>query len=60
LYCFPFALPTTVASMNYNSVILTGVVALSTFWWFVYANQKYEGPAVVKILAEPARRLSKV
>jgi hypothetical protein len=27
--------PTTVAFMNYNSVILTGVVFLTTCWWLV-------------------------
>lgn len=63
MYCFPYALPTTVATMNYNSVILVGVVALTTFWWFVYGNRKYEGPKLGEMLnesVEEERRLSKV
>lgn len=44
LYCFPYALPVAVASMNYNSVILVGVVILATVWWFVHARRKYTGP----------------
>jgi choline transport protein len=61
MFCFPYALPTTVASMNYNSVILVGVVALTTFWWFVHAIRKYEGPVAAKLYAEDtSRRLSKV
>ncbi|OAP63822.1 hypothetical protein AYL99_03049 [Fonsecaea erecta] len=62
-YCFPYALPTTVDSMNYNSVILVGVVALTTFWWFFHAIRKYDGPNVGKMIQAntmEARRASKV
>lgn len=30
--------------MNYNSVILVGVLVLTTMWWFVHARRKYPGP----------------
>lgn len=30
--------------MNYNSVILVGVLILTTIWWFVHARRKYPGP----------------
>jgi len=43
--------------MNYNSVILVGVVALTSFWWFVHAMKNYKGPEGVALPAEE-RRLS--
>jgi hypothetical protein len=49
--------------MNYNSVILVGVVVLTTFWWFVHAVRKYEGPNVAKMVEVnmlEARRASRV
>lgn len=46
MYCFPYALPTTTATMNYNSVILAGVVAMTVAWWFVHATRRYVGPKV--------------
>lgn len=30
--------------MNYNSVILVGVVLLTTAWWFIHGSRKYPGP----------------
>ena len=30
--------------MNYNSVILAGVVFLVTVWWFAHGLRKYPGP----------------
>lgn len=47
LYCFPYAIPTTVLSMNYNAVILAGVVAITGFWWIVHAVRHYPGPKVM-------------
>ncbi len=49
--------------MNYNSVILAGVMALTTLWWFVHAIRKYDGPNVqgmVDANVASARRKSKV
>lgn len=57
-----YALPTTVASMNYNAVILAGVMSLTTFWWFVHAIRKYKGPNVagmVEANMAEARRASR-
>ncbi|KAF2637328.1 choline transport protein [Massarina eburnea CBS 473.64] len=48
MYCFPFALPTSTQSMNYNSVILVGVVALTSIWWFVHAGKKYHAPIAAR------------
>ncbi|PVI06748.1 putative choline transport protein [Periconia macrospinosa] len=48
MFCFPFGLPTTVQSMNYNSVILVGVVALTTIWWFINGGKKYQAPIVAQ------------
>ena len=44
MFCFPYGLPTTVATMNYNSVILLGVLALTAFWWLMHGLRKYPGP----------------
>jgi choline transport protein len=33
--------------MNYNSVILVGVVALTTAWWLLHATRHYPGPKVM-------------
>ncbi|ETI19675.1 hypothetical protein G647_08688 [Cladophialophora carrionii CBS 160.54] len=63
IYCFPFSLPTTASTMNYNSAILVGVVVLTTFWWFVRAVRKYDEPDVAKMVEvnmSQARRASRV
>ncbi|OHE91255.1 choline transporter [Colletotrichum orchidophilum] len=47
LFCFPFVLPTTVATMNWSSVILVGTVAITGLWWAVHAVHHYPGPKVM-------------
>jgi hypothetical protein len=32
--------------MNYNSVILAGVVALTGIWWFAFGMKNYPGPKI--------------
>ncbi|KAK0508914.1 hypothetical protein JMJ35_008285 [Cladonia borealis] len=44
MFCFPYVYPTTESTMNYNSVILVGVVLLTTAWWFIHGIRKYPGP----------------
>jgi choline transport protein len=44
IFCFPASLPVATSTMNYNSVILVGVIAITLFWWLVHAIRKYEGP----------------
>ncbi|KAJ7854508.1 hypothetical protein B0H14DRAFT_2756176 [Mycena olivaceomarginata] len=44
MFCFPYALPVTVPTMNYNSVILVGCVVLTTFWWMIHGSTHYPGP----------------
>ncbi|KAK3341355.1 amino acid permease-domain-containing protein [Lasiosphaeria hispida] len=48
-YCFPYALPTTEETMNYNAVILAGVVALTGIWWVTHAVRHYPGPKVMTL-----------
>lgn len=35
--------------MNYNSVILVGVLFLTTVWWFVHGVRKYKGPKLTHL-----------
>jgi hypothetical protein len=35
--------------MNYNSVILVGVVALTGIWWIVYGMRNYPGPRLTHL-----------
>ncbi|KAF2666826.1 choline transport protein [Microthyrium microscopicum] len=51
-YCFPPALPTTTESMNYNSVILVGVLVLTAIWWVIHGMRKYEGPKIALLHTE--------
>ncbi|KAJ7774683.1 choline transport protein [Mycena olivaceomarginata] len=44
IFCVPYALPASVPAMNYNSVILIGCVALTTFWWIIHGRTQYPGP----------------
>ncbi|KAJ6552575.1 choline transport protein [Mycena vulgaris] len=44
MFCFPYFLPATVPTMNYNSVILVGCVVLTTFWWIIHGRTQYPGP----------------
>ena len=36
--------------MNYNSVILVGVVAVTTVWWFVHGVRRYPGPKILGLV----------
>lgn len=47
IYCFPYFLPTSAASMNYASVIWGGFTILIALWWFVAARKDYVGPPIV-------------
>ena len=51
-FCFPYAYPVTVSLMNYNCVILVGIVALTTAWWFIHGDKKYPGPKLASIYLE--------
>jgi choline transport protein len=63
MFCFPYFIPTTASGMNYNSVILVGVTALTGIWWLVWARKHYVGPKVEHLYEHPGehgRRASKV
>lgn len=44
MYCLPYSIPTTVETMNYNSVIFVGFVVVTAVLWVVHGWKKYEGP----------------
>ncbi|KAJ8104625.1 hypothetical protein ONZ43_g7761 [Nemania bipapillata] len=44
-----YTLPTTAESMNYSSVILVGIIAVSAIWWLVHATHHYPGPKVMQL-----------
>jgi len=59
IFCFPYSMPAAVATMNYNSVVLVGVAALTAIWWFVHGSTKYEGPKLGGFLeTQEGRRLA--
>lgn len=49
MFCFPYALPVEVSAMNYNSVILVGVVMLTGLWWVFYAAKHYDAPKLTEL-----------
>ncbi|KAJ5935311.1 hypothetical protein N7466_004858 [Penicillium verhagenii] len=54
-FCFPLVLPATVQNMNYTSVIIVGLMALTALWWVLRARREYLGP---QYSFEAAERLS--
>jgi len=58
IFCFPYALPTDAATMNYASLMTGGLSIFVTIWWFIHRDS-YEGPKHVpltdKALAEDAQ-----
>jgi amino acid transporter len=48
-FCWPFAKPVTVEGMNYNSVILAGVVVLTELWWELHGRRQYPGPKLAEL-----------
>ena len=48
MFMFPPIYPTDMSTMNYNSVILVGVVVLTAGWWLVH-GRKHPGPKVAKL-----------
>lgn len=52
IFCLPYGMPVEVATMNYNSVILVGVLALVGIWWLAYGIRKYPGPKLAGLYIE--------
>ncbi|KAH0842987.1 Choline transport protein [Fonsecaea pedrosoi] len=44
LFSMPSALPVTVVTMNYASVVFVGFMFISAVWYFIYARKAYKGP----------------
>ncbi|PYH95456.1 hypothetical protein BO71DRAFT_323210, partial [Aspergillus ellipticus CBS 707.79] len=44
IFCFPYALPTDAASMNYASLLTGGLTIFVAAWWFVKMRD-YRGPS---------------
>jgi choline transport protein len=42
-----YALPVDASLMNYNCVILAGVLFITAAWWFIHAGKNYPGPKVM-------------
>jgi choline transport protein len=47
IYCFPYAVPTSAAEMNYTSAITVGLAVLVGIWWMIHGRKSYVGPQVV-------------
>ncbi|KAJ5509868.1 amino acid/polyamine transporter I [Penicillium expansum] len=47
IYCFPYAMPTSAAEMNYTSLITVGLTVLVAIWWFVHGRKNFVGPRTV-------------
>ena len=44
IFCFPTSLPTTVSSMNYVSVVITGISVLILVSWYGGKRKTFSGP----------------
>ena len=52
-FCFPYAYPVTpIDLMNWNSVILAGIVALTGLWWMIHGVNKYPGPKLAGLYVD--------
>jgi choline transport protein len=49
-FCFPYAYPVDpISLMNWNSVILVGIVVLTAIWWIVHGARRYPGPKLASL-----------
>jgi choline transport protein len=53
-----YAMPATVSTMNYNCVILVGVLFITAAWWIVYARKHYPGPKVMTMYIHDDKQVS--
>lgn len=59
-FCFPLVLPVTARDMNYTSVIVVGLMAMTAVWWFFRGRRDYRGPqyskdAALRLMSESDR-----
>ncbi|PLB49685.1 amino acid transporter [Aspergillus steynii IBT 23096] len=45
VFCFPVSLPTTMADMNYNAIVISGIFAIILILW-IERRKKFQGPAI--------------
>ena len=46
IFCFPFSLPVSAATMNYSSLLCGGLALFVTIFWF-WRRSDFEGPRYV-------------
>ncbi|KAL2820121.1 amino acid transporter [Aspergillus granulosus] len=46
IFCFPTSLPTTISSMNYASVVISGISLLIFISWWVSKRKTFSGPKI--------------
>lgn len=54
IYCFPYSMPVSAATMNYSCLITGGLTVLVGLWWLWIGKRGYIGP---QALVEEERRL---
>ena len=47
IFCFPYYLPTSAQTMNYNSLIFGGLTLFVTLWYFGGGRKGYKGPQTI-------------
>jgi choline transport protein len=51
-------LPVSAPTMNYNCVILAGVLFITAAWWFIHAGKNYPGPKVMTMYIHDDKQAS--
>lgn len=46
IVCMPPLIPVTTSSMNYISVIVVGLLGITTLLWFTTGRKNFEGPHI--------------
>lgn len=60
LFSMPSALPVTLSSMNYASVVFVGGLAISFAWYYIRGRKSYSGPQITETTEDlTTRRMSK-
>ncbi|KAF5615594.1 choline transporter [Fusarium tjaetaba] len=64
IFCFPVTLPAEVASMNYVSVVLAGIVLFILLFWLISKRKSFTGPDItvegVETIQEQINQLQQI